>query len=805
MDKSEPDSEHANENKHMFDSISPEGPMMWESSHKGEKSPKAPAQPFSWMHFLAIVFPFLVFRHPTARLSISPSSRTGRFVAWLVGLTSQESRAENPLPRLVSMSFRFGLLLLGSLFAVYFIAYICFSFNSESTYPQMGTILYWWILARNFVIILAIHLTCLVILTPNHNRLAMLHFDMKKIDPHLAYIGLFHNIRKFSAFVMRRPFRIRWFTTYLSDSILLGLTYLLYVVTCILRAVDHSDSVGRVLSETLNVYKGGLITGFVIYTLEFDPKLAKTKSGIYKGILLFILAMNFADFFLFVGEKTSESSIARAFGAGAQLFITHSSVLITAIMGGHHNNAHISPDLPLKSLWKLAVWLVLCLVFLTYAIIKESFQGDPDWQHNWVPVSFPYVMWGINVFGGLACLLFAARYSFSKQETLQLVRLGEHSAAILDKSAEEITGSNHHAAEEDEQMDYDIMLIVITFVISGVYFAGEIAAFFAFGEYISMTYWLTSPLAPFGLAVLTATIWWRPPARSQFALYVALVLASWCLLSVEVTEDCHLSSDVPMCCEYPGIFDSNHHLEEPHNAPGCIGLIASDGTTCLASVIENADDQKIIPISFTAVVDTTRAFDIQILVNGTLVERVRQDSASLSLTTKTCREHAETFVIGGKTLSSEAGCFGNYMYSLAGESVDVCRKPENDCSFIVQTLNCALIASEPLQVALLTSKVQVGLAAEATLLAANRLVRDGEKAESTFYSLFKIVGMAALLECFFTLFGIILKLIFLSECRTARVHRRSVFLRRRTTVLFDVQDGTLIPTEDALKIEEEAN
>ncbi len=396
----------------------------------------------------------------------------------------------------------------------------------------------------------------------------------------------------------------------------------------------------------------------------------------------------------------------------------------------------------------------------------------------------------------------AARYSFSKQDTLQLVRLGDRTAAILDRSAEEVVGGNHHHPDaEDEQMDYDIMLIVITYVISGVYFAGEIAAFFAFGEYVSMAYWITSPLAPFGLAVLTATIWWRPPARSQFALYLALVLASWCLLSVEVTEDCHLSSDVPMCCEYPGIFDSNHHLEEPHNSPGCIGLIASDGTTCLVSSFLDANNESVIPISFTSVMDTTRAFEIQTFINGTLVERSRQDSAAESLTTKTCREHGETFVIGGTTLSGEAGCFGNYMYTLSGSGVELCKKIENECTFIVQTLNCALVASEPLLLALLTSSVQVPLTVEASLLAASRLGRDGQKTESTFYSLFKTVGMAALLECFFTLFGIILKLIFLSECRTSTVHNRARFLRRRTTVLFDVQDGNIIPTEEALKIE----
>jgi hypothetical protein len=119
--------------------------------------------------------------------------------------------------------------------------------------------------------------------------------------------------------------------------------------------------------------------------------------------------------------------------------------------------------------------------------------------------------------------------------------------------------------------------------------------------------------------------------------------------------------------------------------------------------------------------------------------------------------------------------------------------PYNDCQFAVQTSNCAFVKSEPLIITSLAVDEETTLTAEALLLLRERYSRASEKSEATFFSLFKIVGMAALLECFFKLFGVILKLIFLSECRTAKVARTSGFYRKRTTV---VQDGNVVAANE---------
>jgi hypothetical protein len=749
-----------------------------------------------WQKYLVRILPFLVFRHPSATVS-TPSNF--HMISWIMqrGATGELGKKNSWL---VGASLRFGFLLLGSLLATFFVVYICFSFNAASTFPVIGTSLYWWILARNILIIFLLHIICLHIAIPNRDRLAMLHFDMKKIDPRLAYVGVFHTIRKGVAWISRRPFRMRWFTTFLSDCILLGLTYAFYAVASIMRAVVNSGDVARILAEVANVYKGLLVLGFIMYSLEFYPKHDPGKAALSQGILLFIIAMNFADFFLFVGEKTSEVGIMRAFSAGAQLFITHSSVLLSAIIGNHHAHAHISPDFPSSGLWKLGIWGLSAGVWATYSVLKESYASDAYWKGNWIPISFPYVLWVLNVLGGVLCLYFAGRYSTKQDESVRLVRLGEHEATILDGSMED----NEH--KEHEKLDYDIMLIVITFVLATVYFASEVFTSYALSEFVTMVYWMSSPLAPIGLAVLAATFWWKPPSKPQIALYIALWLASCYMMAIEVAEDCHLTSETPRCCEYPAIVDSNHHFETPHNSPLCLGLIGTD-SACLISPFLTESDQVVFPVSFTAVVDTSQSVIIKVSLNGTQVFGDEVSKLSEILVSRTCRERDEAFKIANQTLSTDSGCYGEFLYELTGNVASLCHpviSPYNDCLISVQTTNCAFVKSDALILTPLKSGVGITLGTEAQLLLRERLSRDSEKAESSFYSLFKIIGMAALLECFFTLFGILLKLIFLSECRTSKIGRPSLYFRRRTTVMFEVQNGNLIPNEEILTLSDVA-
>jgi hypothetical protein len=197
----------------------------------------------------------------------------------------------------------------------------------------------------------------------------------------------------------------------------------------------------------------------------------------------------------------------------------------------------------------------------------------------------------------------------------------------------------------------------------------------------------------------------------------------------------------------------------------------------------------VLPLAFTAVTDTTESVIFEGSINGTQVLYREIRGIDDLIVARAYREEDKTIVVGNLTLHSESGCFGEYLITIEGSVAEQCNaelNPYNDCQFAVQTSNCAFVKSEPLIITSLAVDEETTLTAEALLLLRERYSRASEKSEATFYSLFKIVGMAALLECFFTLFGVILKW-------TAKVARTSGFYRKRTTV---VQDGNVVAANE---------
>lgn len=719
--------------------------------------------------FLVTLFPFLVFHYPHNRPSYCQwwnNRRSARS-----SLPSEEPDVTpgppSKTPATMRMhAARFTMLLLGTMLTVCYIVYICFSFNKGSSYPFVGTTVFWWVLMRNVVMIVLFHILCVHISQPNKERLRMMDFDMGKVDSDLAHVGVFHTSRKLLAFITRRPFKMRWFTTFLSDNILLTLTFVCNVAHGAIK-VSHDPSTDRAVSYVFHVYRAVLLLGFIMYSLDFAPKVSHAHTYGFKAILLFAVSMNLADFFFHTGDSVSQNGIERAIGAGAQLFITHSTVLLLAIMGGHHMHAHASPDLPWRGLLKIASAMLCGGVWLAYAVLW-SYNGTHDTTvHSWVPESYVYSLWGLNVVGGFFCVSAAFFHAGSRTPTLQLVKLGDHVASVENTAVE--------PEEQDQGLDFDVMLIVITFVVSSMFFASEIFGALSLNEIASMFYWICAPAAPIGLSVLAVTAWWRPPAKARLSLYVGLFLAASWLGSVEVAEDCHKHGTAPACCEYPWVQDSRHHFEHAHEAPECETTVADAGH-CLAQIgAENS-----IPIVFSAVSESvTGVVVVGTMGDGTIVlEETLTDVQALVQTT-VCRDESESVKFGSERVETTAGCYGMYLYQVPELVAAQCVAAE--CSFEIQTLNCAFMRSPALKIV-----------SSATAMTEGSFVwdpkRETDTIESTFYSFFKVVGLAALLECFFTLFGVIFKLIVLSESRTETAQTSMRFRSRRSTTVFDAYE-----------------
>ena len=728
------------------------------------------------------IFPFLVFRSPETRPHFKYAKDGETWVSWILTKAAPIDRRTGKHPKSLAQLMRFCALLIGAMLAVLFFVYICFSFNGSSTFPTIGESLYWWLLGRNVFLVVLMHKMCLSVCHPNRERLKLLLFDMQKIDPALAYVGVCHFFRRLASSVMRREFKLRWFTTFLSDSILLTLLYIFFFIYTIMM-IAEKETVARSLAEIVNLYKSALLLGFIICTLEFAPKVSRRKTAIFNGILLFNIAMNLSDFFLLVGEKQGQSSVQRGLGAGAQLFLTHSCVLLAAIISGHHHHTHISPDLPFKGLWKLGCVFSLGGLWFTYGLFKEEYgySYEGEFNHNWIPRSYGYVLWGLNVVGGVICMGFAVMYCYGKHNFLQLVAIGDKAARVIDPDSDP---TPQEAEDEGGSMDFDIMLIVITFVVASVYYSSEVYGFYALGEYISMLYWICAPVAPIGLATFTAVMWWRPPATTRLSLYVGLLLALCWLISLEIAEDCHLNADVPLCCEYPFVSDSNHHFEQAHEKPICAGVLDTSGN-CLVN-ISNVGGEPYIPLQFNSVTETTRGIIVEGTLNGSALMSVQETNVEKMIQTVSCRPEEEIIVVNSAEYVLKPGCYGQYLALVPTAIATQCSEVSASCLFTVKTLNCAFIASEELtfRPVILTS---LSSSEFGSLNLLGRAEQNSDKVDSTFYSLFKTMGMAALLECFFTLFGVVMKLIFLTECRSAKATK--ILFKRRTTVVFEVKDS----------------
>ena len=741
-----------------------------------------------WRRIRTALLPFLIFRHPETSpghgLFLMPFVQIDRVI--------RGKRFKDSLTPLQSKSrlIAFVMLLVGSLLGGFFMVYICFSFNGHHYFPSVGSEIQIVLLIRNIILVFAIQFLCFCVCEPNTQRLQLLLYDMRKFDSNLSYIGVFHTIRNWRAKLLGQPFTMRWFSTFLSDSILLGGAFCFYLAYYIMRMVAIG-TVDYIFAALTDLYRGVLTCGLIIYTLEFAPKI-KYKST-FNILILLLIAMQWAEFFLFIGDKKDKSGPQRAVGAVGQLYLTHSSVLLGAILGGHHFHAHLSPDLKWSALIRVLSVVACAVVWLSYSLLREVFAYDMhgEYNHNWVPVSYPWAFWGLCVIGGTLCIFLALRYASqasSRSRQLELVALeGDH--AQLESMG------------KSSPLEFDVLLIVITFVMATVYYSSEAYAFQSVGENLSFAYSVTVPIAPIGLATLAVCMWWDPPSVPKISLYFGLFMGLSLLASLEVMEDCHLNSSNPTCCEYPWLPDVNHHKETPHNRPECVGLSLENGD-CLA-LIETNSDTPSLSLIFTAVFETTRSVVINTLVNQTLVSITTIDDLDEILKTTSCLTQELTTWItppGAQapvSVTYPPGCYGEYLYDVPSNIVEKCMNNSSVenflCTFQVKTLNCAFVASGELVIAAVDPRSFTAETWELINVDSSSSQPSSELAESSFYVFFRLVGMAALLECFFTLSGVIRKLLFLSECRTLSASRR--IISRRATVVFHGNIATVI-TED---------
>ena len=723
-----------------------------EENHKESSMPLTLTQTI-----LTGIFPFLNFKFPNTYPFFAYRRRLEEKMSWIFGFEPNDGSAKKGFLQSDLLRANYLLVLLTvCMIAVSCIVFICFSYNPGSSYPQMGDQLFTWLTIRNFTTIVLMHFLCIGTLRPNFDRIKLLGQESNDVK-----IGVFHTMRHLVARIYGTQSTTRWFTTFLSDSILLTITYIFYVIYAIMCAVLYGGAI-RIIYEASNIYRSVLTYGFIVYGLDYAPKNVVSLQPIFGGILLANISFNLGDFFVFIGDKPDQPGFVRAFGAGAQLFITHSCVLLLAFLNGHHKHLHVIGDLPWgRGLIKLLVSSIFAIVWLVYALFYGDYSRNYEGAYldNWIPMGYPYVLWVLNLLGGVALIIFAMAHAHTSS------------------SDQESTKRRDGDGEVDEGA-LDEMMILVTFAAACVYYSSQIFGNMSLGENTTLSYWITSPVAPIGLALFAAVVWGKrqvlfSPARSRgglMSLYIAFFLAGAWLSSIEVAEDCHLNSGSPMCCEYPGLPDVNHVMAEEPARPVCGSTSDPDGNCSLISFGEDSTSTT-LTLVFTATTAETRAVNVSVYQTSgeseteLLFHDLNQDISSLVKTT-TCRNTDSSYHLNGETIQVNQGCYGQYIYSLPRNVSEVCsQKSSAGCKIYASILNCAFIQG-PVLGFLLPNNMSSSYSTFSSMLD-----QPTDRVESAFYQFYVVVGMAALLECFFTLLGVVLKLIFIAECQSHQPHQ----------------------------------
>ncbi|KAF4724714.1 hypothetical protein FOZ62_009069, partial [Perkinsus olseni] len=220
---------------------------------------------------------------------------------------------------------------------------------------------------------------------------------------------------------------------------------------------------------------------------------------------------------------------------------------------------------------------------------------------------------------------------------------------------------------------------------------------------------------------------------------------------------------------YPWFEDVNDYFEKKPDAPGCSGTYSPDGECVnLVDELENGTHTGIISVSYDYKYSRELVFQtIQLDDDGTettVFEKVYPDVSSPAIVV--CVE--ESGSIGGQDL--KAGCSGLFEVAVS-EATDLrgCRfgfSPEGaSCLVRVYARNCAYTDSYALEIFPLIEELP-----GETIRRTENLVT--KKEYSRFYDEFLLVGMAAALELFFTLAGILLKIFILTDSKFfPEIHR----------------------------------
>jgi len=463
--------------------------------------------------------------------------------------------------------------------AAYIFIYVFLTMSSRSSCedeedlhakePSWGSHLHYFVFAKQLVQFYLLHHLCgdLTVPPEGAHDPRFTHLEKRGSDGLLQWIRWLY----YGLTCRRRLYRERWLSQHVADHILLigaGLGYIfnqfsmLHIqLTDSATAVCLGDNVSGIvgIQAALNIYMAILVMGFICRVLERGIEPRRGSSIHFRALMLLFLLLWSTEFLVVLleryvytnGWKDVNYSL-RIAAAIAQLFVTHSSIMLGAILLGHSAHFKRSPDVS----WHMLLARILPVGALAMGVglwvgYRRDSQVWPEcmsFHFEAFARTWPYFFAGFRCLGGL--LLLAATFAGRSAQELQMDR----------EAAEAVNGDKGVLS----LLDYDAALVVITLSFGVLWDVTETLYAFKYSSLQAFTHAL-GVLGPTGLALVTLNLWRRPKKllrrRNRWLGWFALLFAISWLVIFEEKEDCEVSSSAPSCCDYPWLLDSDEKKE----------------------------------------------------------------------------------------------------------------------------------------------------------------------------------------------------------------------------------------------------
>jgi hypothetical protein len=591
-------------------------------------------------------------------------------------------------------------------------------YTPETKDPNVGRHLYFYLLTkRTFEVILLNHL-CGNLMEPLHDMKAHHEADLEDMRP----LGLIYWMRRLGNYVTCREHKDRWPSSFIADHFLLmfvGTSGLVYqVLMCQAKMNVHDiqkathfvfarqdpihESILIIDSATF-AYTMILVMGFLFITLEDTvvPKAGRQRE--FQGTMaMFILlwATNFLtvlfDRQVYTNAWIGSSALLRMFAAAQQVFVTHSLVMLGAVMLGHSAHFRKCPDITWRVLFcKLFPLLVSLLGVLAWSGGVRSWHTHPychSFEYHWFVRPWPYFFTGMTAFCGLVLFVLSMPHLWSREEADDSDEL---------QSNQDLT----------RLFDYDSMLVLLTSSLAVIWNASQIFEMEVSRKVLETLGSILWIFGPIGMAAFALHAWNKPPtlrSASSRGLWLGLFFAGTMFFIFQQKEDCEITSDIPQCCSYPG-FAGYNKLDHRD-------MVCNKDLRCTQAPSQGDDEDG--PYCYVA----------------------EEEESESNNTVRALFEHAEA-------QSSLFKSMWQYAFSKP-----LSAEPEGD--IVYNKSFCETLSD---RWATYASFDEEGF---------SYAMQDAEAAEdekSSAFRLFETVGQAASVEMYFTIFGVLLKTVFLTQ------------------------------------------